>query len=136
MLIICILSIMILPCLLVAPTENMGRGVFTTENLTKKTIIEISPVLVMSKEERILLDKTLLHDYIFEWGNDNKQCCMALGYVPLYNHSYKSNCEYEMDFHEQIIRVKTVRFIKAGEELFINYNGDWNEGKLLWFDAK
>ncbi len=127
---------MILPCLLIAPTENMGRGVFTTENLTKKTIIEIAPVLVMSKEERLLLDKTLLHDYIFEWGKDNKQCCMALGYVPLYNHSYKSNCEYEMDFDDQIIRVKTVRFIKAGEELFINYNGDWNNGRLLWFDAK
>jgi len=127
---------MILPCLLVAPTDNMGRGVFTTENLAKETVIEIAPVLVMSKEERLLLDKTLLHDYIFEWGNDTKQCCMALGYVPLYNHSYKSNCEYEMDFDEQIISIKTVRFIKAGEELFINYNGDWNDGKLLWFDAK
>ncbi len=127
---------MILPCLLVAPTDNMGRGVFTTENLAKETVIEIAPVLVMSNEERLLLDKTLLHDYIFEWGNDTKQCCMALGYVPLYNHSYKSNCEYEMDFDEQIISIKTVRFIKAGEELFINYNGDWNDGKLLWFDAK
>ncbi len=127
---------MILPCLLVAATNNMGRGVFTTENLAKEMVIEIAPVLVMSKEERLLLDKTLLHDYIFEWGNDTKQCCMALGYVPLYNHSYKSNCEYEMDFDEQIISIKTVRFIKAGEELFINYNGDWNDGKLLWFDAK
>lgn len=127
---------MILPCLLVAATNNMGRGVFTTENLAKETVIEIAPVLVMSKEERLLLDKTLLHDYIFEWGNDTKLCCMALGYVPLYNHSYKSNCEYEMDFDEQIISIKTVRFIKAGEELFINYNGDWNNGKLLWFDAK
>jgi SET domain-containing protein len=127
---------MILPCLLVAPTDKMGRGVFTTDNLAKETVIEIAPVLVMSKEERLLLDKTLLHDYIFEWGNDTKQCCMALGYVPLYNHSYKSNCEYEMDFDEQIISIKTVRFIKAGEELFINYNGDWNDGKLLWFDAK
>src|ERR1700712_2494507 len=128
--------IMILPCLLVAPTENMGRGVFTTEKLLKNTIIEIAPVLVMSKEERILLDQTLLHDYIFEWGDDNTQCCMALGYVPLYNHSYKSNCEYEMDFDEQLIRIKTVCFIKAGKELFINYNGDWNDGKLLWFEAK
>ena len=128
--------IMILPCLLIAPTEGMDRGVFTSENLAKETIVEIAPVLVMSKEERRLLDQTLLHDYIFEWGHDNKQCCMALGYVPLYNHSYKSNCEYEMDFDERIIRVKTVRFIKKGEELFINYNGDWNDSKPLWFEAK
>ncbi|MGZ8553071.1 MAG: SET domain-containing protein-lysine N-methyltransferase, partial [Chitinophagaceae bacterium] len=64
------------------------------------------------------------------------QCCMALGYVPMYNHSYKSNCEYEMDFEEQLIRVKTMRFIKEGEELFINYNGDWNDSKPVWFEAK
>ncbi len=127
---------MILPCLIIAPTEDMGRGVFTTKNLLKETIVEIAPVLVMSREERLLLDRTLLHDYIFEWGHDNKQCCMALGYVPLYNHSYKSNCEYEMEFDDKIIRIKTVRFIKAGEELFINYNGDWNDGKRVWFDAR
>ncbi|MEO5999226.1 MAG: SET domain-containing protein [Chitinophagaceae bacterium] len=127
---------MILPCLTIAPTEDMGRGVFTSENLAKETIVEIAPVLVMSEVERRLLDQTLLHDYIFEWGHDNKQCCMALGYVPLYNHSYKSNCEYEMDFDDGIIRIKTVRFIKKGEELFINYNGDWNDSKPLWFEAK
>ena len=61
---------------------------------------------------------------------------MALGYVPVYNHSYKSNCEYEMDFEQDLISIKTVHPIKAGEELFINYNGDWNDSKPLWFNAK
>lgn len=61
---------------------------------------------------------------------------MALGYVPIYNHSYKSNCEYEMDFEQEQISIKAVRFIKAGEELFINYNGNWNDDKRLWFEAK
>jgi SET domain-containing protein len=89
----------------------------------------------MSAGERKLLDQTILHDYIFEWGENNKQCCMALGYVPMYNHSFKSNCEYEMDYKERLISIKTVRFIKAGEELFINYNGDWNDSKPLWFNA-
>lgn len=127
---------MILPCLFIAPSREMGRGVFTAENISKKTVVEISPVLVMSQQERSLIDQTLLHDYIFEWGHDKKQCCMALGYVPLYNHSFKSNCEYEMDFDDDIIRIKTIRFIKAGEELFINYNGDWNDATKLWFNAK
>ena len=129
-------SFMILPCLFIAPTDAMGRGVFTSGNLEKGAIIEIAPVLVMSKAERSLLDQTLLHDYIFEWGHNNDQCCMALGYVPLYNHSYKSNCEYEMDFEERMIRVKTMRFIKAGEELFINYNGDWNDATRVWFHSE
>ena len=127
---------MILPHLFIAPSTNMGRGVFTSSALEKDTVVEIAPVIVMNSEDRKLLDKTLLHDYIFEWGGDKKECCMALGYIPLYNHSYKSNCYYEMDFKKKIIAIKTARKIKKGEELFINYNGDWNNSAPVWFDAQ
>jgi SET domain-containing protein len=126
----------ILSTLYIDSSSDMGRGVFTSENIEEGTIIETSPVIVMSAEERKLLDQTLLYDYIFEWGDKKDQCCMAMGYVPVYNHSYKSNCEYEMDFKTSCIIIKTVRFIKAGEELFINYNGEWNNNKKLWFEAK
>jgi uncharacterized protein len=127
---------MILPALYIAPTASMGRGVFTSTALKKNTVIEIAPVIVMSSADRKLLDQTLLHDYIFEWGHQKDQCCMALGYVPLYNHSYKSNCEYEMNFDDHLITIKTVRAIQPGEELFINYNGDWNNATKVWFDKK
>jgi hypothetical protein len=113
----------------------MGRGVFTSEKLKARTVIEIAPVIVLSLADRKLIDQTLLHDYIFEWGDQHDQCCMALGYVPVYNHSYKSNCEYEMDYESNLISIKTVRAVKAGEELYINYNGEWNDQKKLWFDA-
>lgn len=125
---------MILPCLVIGPTASMGRGVYTTEDLEKDSVIEVAPVIVMSAEDRILLDQTLLHDYIFEWGPRNRECCMALGYVPVYNHSYQSNCEYDMNFDERTITIKTVRPVRAGEELFINYNGTWNDKKPVWFD--
>ena len=127
---------MIYPTLYIDNTGEMGRGVFTKQSIPANTIIEISPVLVMSAEERNLLDQTLLHDYIFEWGTGSDQCCMALGYVGMYNHSYKSNCEYEMNFEKAIIKIKTIRNIQAGEELYINYNGDWNNPKPVWFDKK
>ena len=61
---------------------------------------------------------------------------MALGYVPIYNHAYDSNCEYEMDFEDQLIRVKTVKQVEKDEELFINYNGDWNDNTPVWFEAR
>jgi uncharacterized protein len=125
---------MILPQLFIATTGEMGRGVFTSDNIDKGNVIEVSPVIVMTGEERKLLDQTLLHDYIFEWGDNRKSCCMALGYIPLYNHSYRSNAEYEMDFDQHLISVKAVRFIKAGEEVFINYNGDWDNPAKVWFD--
>lgn len=39
-----------------------------------------------------------------------------------------------MDFDQQLISIRSVRFIKAGEEIFINYNGDWNNKIPVWFD--
>jgi len=99
-------------------------------------VIEVSPVIVMNQKDRKLLDQTLLHDYIFEWGDSPKQCCMAMGYVPLYNHSFNSNCEYEMEYDEGLIRIQTIRKIEKGEELFINYNGTFNNTALLWFNVK
>ena len=122
---------MILPFLFIAPANTMGRGVFTSENIEAGTVVEVAPVIVMNRENRKLLDQTLLHDYIFEWGHKKDQCCMALGYVPIYNHSYRSNCEYEMDFEQEQISIKAVHFIKAGEELFINYNGEINDDTPL-----
>ncbi len=121
--------------LFLKPIFKKGRGVFTREKIAANTIIEESPVIVMSAEDRRLLDKTLLHDYIFEWGINKDKCCMALGFVPMYNHSYASNCEYFMDFEEETIQVKTVKEIGKGEELTINYNGDWNDEKKIWFEV-
>ena len=53
-------------------SNGKGRGVFTKQIIPAYTVIEISPVIVMSAEERTLLDQTLLHDYIFEWGKESK----------------------------------------------------------------
>lgn len=121
--------------LFIAHTEKRGRGVFTKKEIPANTIIEVAPVIVMSNDDRKLLDQTLLHDYIFEWGDDSKRCCMALGLVPIYNHSYNSNCEYYMDFESDTILIKTVKDIEKGGELTINYNGDHNDEKKVWFET-
>lgn len=127
---------MLKPYLYVQMTDGRGRGVFTRERIPAGTVVEVAPVIVMTKADREHLDKTLLHDYIFEWGKDKSRCCMALGLVPIYNHSYESNCEYFMDFEDDTIFVKTVRVIEQGQELTINYNGDWNDPTRVWFDVK
>ncbi|MEP6584182.1 MAG: SET domain-containing protein [Ginsengibacter sp.] len=121
--------------LIISETSSKGRGVFSKEKIDADTVIENSPVIVMSAKERTLLDQTLLHDYIFEWGDSKDKCCMALGYVSVYNHSYQSNCEYFMDFKNEMIEIKTIRQIEKGEELTINYNGDWDNNKEIWFEA-
>ena len=125
---------MILPCLAIAPSGHKGRGVFTTKNLRVGTIVEISPVVALSKKDRKLIEATKMHDYIFEWGEDHKQACVALGYISLYNHEYNSNCEYEMDFENLLVTIKTVKTIKKGDELSINYNASPNDETPVWFD--
>lgn len=120
----------------VRQTPQKGRGVFAVCDISANTMIELAPVIVMNNSDRQLLDRTLLHDYIFEWGENKKQCCMALGFVPIYNHSYHSNCEYIMDFDDETIRILTIADVRKDEELTINYNGDWDNPKKVWFDAK
>ncbi len=127
---------MVQPYLIILPTENRGRGVFATAEIPEGTIVEISPVIVMEQKDRSHLDQTKLHDYIFEWGGKLLQCCVGLGYISIYNHAYLANCEYEMDFDNELMTIKTVAPIKKGEELFINYNGTFNDSKPVWFEVQ
>jgi len=117
-------------------TPGKGKGIFTWDAIAADEVIHSAPVVVMNPDDRPIVDQTLLHDYIFEWEPDGEQlCCMALGWVPLFNHSYASNCEYFMDYEDQSMYIQTVRPIAAGEELTINYNGDWDNAEPVWFDA-
>ena len=90
-------------------TSGRGRGVFTQGRLAAGELIEVAPVIVMSKKDRQFIDQTLLHDYIFEWGASKLECCMALGYVPLYNHSFKANCNFVPNILSLIISSSLAR---------------------------
>ena len=123
------------PALYIADSPKKGRGVFTKEYLPAGTVIETSPVIVFDATDRKKLEETALYNYIFEWGEDNSQCCMALGYVSLYNHQSPANCEYLMYFEEALMKITTMLPVEKGEELTINYSTDWNEEKPVWFEA-
>lgn len=127
---------MILPCIEIAPSDHRGRGVFAMEDIPEGTLIEVSPVLVLSEAERVDAEKTSLYNYIFEWGPESKQACVAWGYLSIYNHSYHANCRYDMDFEAQEMCITTVRDIKKGEELFTNYNAEPDSEEPVWFAAK
>ena len=129
---------MILPDLVIAPSTKGGEGglgVFTATAFEVGTIVEISPVLTLTKEERKIVEATKLYNYIFAWGTDEEAAAVGLGYISMYNHSYHSNCEYEMDYDAGTMTIKTVKPIAKGEELFINYNGDADDSTPVWFDV-
>jgi uncharacterized protein len=127
---------MILPFLVIAPSEIGQRGVFTTKNIPANTVIEISPVIDLTTKDRKQIEGTKLYHYIFEWGNSRRQACMALGYVSMYNHSFEPNCEYEQDYEERTMTIRTIKPVKKGEELFFSYNGNPDDKTPLWFHTK
>jgi SET domain-containing protein len=127
---------MIKPYLYVKKSVKKGRGVFTKSSIPSRTVIEISPVIVLSRSDTNIVDKTRLHTYIFLWGSRLTRTCVALGYCSVYNHSFQPNCEYEMDFDADTMTIKTRRDIRRGEELFINYNGENDDQTPVWFQVK
>ncbi len=123
-------------CLYVREVKGKGRGVFTREFIPAGTKIEESPVIVLSTKDTALADKTHLHNYIFLWGERKVKTCIALGYCSVYNHSYTPNCDYGMDFEKETMEIVTLRDIRKGEELCINYNGELDDKSPLWFKIK
>ena len=56
-----------IPGLFIAQTESKGRGVFTSEDLAIRDLIEICPVLKIPVGQLPYLDLTIIHDYYFLW---------------------------------------------------------------------
>ena len=60
--------------------DAKGRGVFATENMSRGTLLEVSPVLVVPPEQysipgQAAVGQSVLKDYVFVW---NRKGAMAL----------------------------------------------------------
>lgn len=124
------------PSLYIAESERGGRGVFAGEPLEVGSLIEICPAIVLPAEELPIIHGTKLHDYYFLWGDDQKQCAIALGYGSLYNHAYDPNAHYLVDYEHETIDFYCIKNISAGEEITVNYNGEPDILTPVWFDEK
>ncbi|KAF9267535.1 cytidine deaminase-like protein [Marasmius fiardii PR-910] len=103
------------------------RGVFASRPIRQGTLIEISPVLLISKEEYEKHGKyTVLDHYTFKWRDG--RMALALGLGSLFNHSDKPNISYTLDFTTETISYRTARDVEPDEELLIV------SGHSLWFE--
>lgn len=118
----------------VAYSEIHGKGVFAARDIEPDEVIEVCPILLFPKEELPHIRQTVLDDYYFDWGEKGEWYALCLGYGSLYNHSYEPNAEYGMDFEAQTIDFYCIKHISAGEEIFINYNGDVDNRERVWFE--
>ncbi|PBP21748.1 SET domain protein [Diplocarpon rosae] len=117
-----------------------GRGVFASKDIPGRTVVEVSPVLVLDpKENERYIKNTILFNYTYNWpyipspvelhGHDPKSMkppsttqAVVLGIGSMFNHStLRQNVGWERDVTNLLITYIALRDIKAGEELCISY---------------
>ncbi|WP_026695221.1 SET domain-containing protein [Peribacillus kribbensis] len=113
---------------------EFNRGVFATVDIAKGELIHEAPVIPYPNVEHMLIEHTVLSDYVFEYGKNHS--AIVLGYGMLFNHSYTPNATYDIHFESHTFKFYAYTDIKAGEEILINYNGDVDDKEPLWFDKE
>ena len=109
-------------------TEQYGRGVFAMKNIDPIKLIESAEILVLNEHDTQLLNnQTELKDYTFTF--DDKRDCLVMGIGEMFNHSDDPNVSYQLMSINGRFKMLfyTTRPIKAGEQLFIDYNADVKE---------
>ena len=120
----------------VAHSDTHGQGVFAARDIEEGEVIEVCPLILFPKSQLANVRATVLDDYYFDWGGEGEWFAFCLGYGSLYNHSYETNAEYGMDFGGPTIGFYCIKPIPAGEEIFINYNGDADNRSKVWFEKE
>jgi len=118
--------------IVVKKSELHGRGVFAKVDIEKDEIIEECHVILIPIEEEKFLDKTFLYNYYFEWDKNN--VAIILEYGSIYNHSHNANAEFDSNTENKTMILTAARKINKGEEITVNYNGDYNDNKKVWFE--
>ena len=95
---------------------------FAEKDFKQDEVIEICPLLTDYKEN---FKKSKIKDYTFKSKFKKGQEVIVFGMCSMYNHSNDFNVHHNQDPENMIY--KAARDIKKGEELYVNYGGDyWN----------
>lgn len=116
-------------------TGKYGRGVYARYDIKIGQVIEVSPVILLTKKESVYIKDTIISDYWFNWGAGDFDSALALGYGSLFNHSYTPNAAFYNNKDNLLIIFYALSNIKAGDEITVNYNGEPTDKSPLWFDV-
>ncbi|MFW9969418.1 MAG: SET domain-containing protein-lysine N-methyltransferase [Candidatus Odinarchaeota archaeon] len=120
-------------------SSKKGRGVFAKKDISKGRIIDVANVVLIPNNDYKQLEKTLVSNYCFDWENqkyksENKMV-LPMTICQFMNHSYNPNVIYEYNYKNDTIKFKTIKMIRKGEELTINYNGNPLSKDPVWFEV-
>jgi SET domain-containing protein len=113
----------------IVPIRGKGRGVVCNRLLKKGTLLEVAPIIKMTKDDKIP-DACILSNYPFEWDEAPYERAFVIGIIALLNHSSDPNCWTECDIENDVFRVRALKDIPAGTELVHDYGVD------PWFKYK
>ena len=100
-----------------------GYGVFATTDIRKGSIVDSCPFILLAGP--LLNFPVTLQGYVYETETRN-QYLLALGNGSLFNHSSEASAYPVQDDAKRLMRYRAARFIKAGEEVTIDYgSGYW-----------
>ena len=106
----------------VKKTKSMGRGVFATQDIKSGTkLSEADFIKVLDEQVNLCPD---LAKYVFAYSNKYSALCLGIG--SLFNHSDKPTAEASFGEKDDrdIMEFWSIKDIKSGEEIFINYGGE------------
>lgn len=114
--------------------NKAGRGVFALAPMKKGELIEKCPVIAISESDTAHITEESLVTYMYYFGEKKDRSVVALGFGSIYNHTDTPNAVYKENFKEQTIEFWTIKDIKKGEEITVNYGqGNMDEKRPLWF---
>ena len=115
---------------LLVKNTSRGLGVFSIKDIIANSIIEHSPFSSCwaSKWEDTPEN---LRKIVFSYPQNADNYVIGLGYTAIYNHNDNNNAEWLTT--EAGILIRTIKNIRAEEEIFIHY-GDayWSGGWLKY----
>ncbi len=116
----------------IAELPGRGRGIVAARAFVPGEVVERAPVLVVPRRDLAPLRGTLLDDYWFWWDEEHNAC--ALGWAALYNHACPANATFTRDAAARTLVITVVAAIAAGDEITINYHGEPNDPRPVWFE--
>jgi SET domain-containing protein len=108
--------------------EGKGRGVVAVEPILSGVLLEVSPVIRLTKKDSPPRD-SVLYDYPSLWDDPPYGEAIVLGLASILNHSVSPNAKIEADLANQVLRLIAGRDIAAGEEITLDY------GIPVWFET-
>lgn len=106
----------------VRASARHGRGLFARRHLVADEVAVEVPALVLDPHETDALADHPLASYLVAWEDGSS--AVPFGAVSFTNHAARPNAHLVVDHDALTVSLVTLRSVRAGEELTIDYGED------------